>query len=153
MHSAALEAIEHSGGLADSTRSSYSRAWRQFAEWADGQGHSLPSSTAVAAYLQHLADEGRKVATLNAFVAAAKKVHLLMSWPDLRVLEVVETQKRLRREIGGPQKQAMGLTEEGVAAILETARTPRIKRGGGGGGWKPRGKPRRGATSTSPWYA
>lgn len=131
MNSAPLRAIEQAGSLADSTKSAYSRAWRQFSEWAEDQGHTLPSSVAVAAYLQHLADQGKRMATLNAFLAAAKKVHLLMGWPDLRVLEVVEAQKRLRREIGGPQKQALALTAEGLAAILETAREPRAKRGGG----------------------
>ena len=130
MLSAPLEAIAQAGSLADSTRLSYSRSWRQFAEWAEAQGVELPVSSAVADYLQHLADQGRRLATLKAFLAAAKKVHLLMGWPDLRVLEVVEAQKRLRREIGGPQKQALALTEEGLAAILETAREPITKRGG-----------------------
>ena len=130
MLSEPLRAIERSGSLADATKASYSRSWRQFAEWTKTAGYELPSSTAVAAYLQHLADDGKKMATLNAFLAAAKKVHLLMGWPDLSVLEVVEAQKRLRREIGGPQKQAIGLTEEGMAAIRETAREPAMKRGG-----------------------
>ena len=130
MLSEPLQALANAGSLADSTRAAYSRAWRQFAEWAEDQGRGLPSSAAVADYLQHLADQGRRLATLNAFVAAAKKVHLLMGWPDLRVLEVVEAQKRLRREIGGPQKQALALTEEGLTAILETAREPVMKRGG-----------------------
>lgn len=125
-----LRAIAQSGSMADSTKAAYSRAWRQFAEWAATEGHELPSSTAVAAYLQHLADQGKRLATLKAFLAAARKVHILMGWPDLRVLEVVETQQRLRREIGGPQKQALGLTQEGIAAILETAREPIRKRGG-----------------------
>ena len=130
MLSAPLQAIAQSGSLADSTKAGYSRAWRQFAEWAEAEGRELPSASAVAAYLQHLAEQGRRMATLKSFLAAAKKVHLLMGWPGLKVLEVVETQKRLAREIGGPQKQAWGLTQEGIAAILETAREPIRKRGG-----------------------
>ena len=113
-----------------STRRAYTGAWEHFAAWADAQRHKpLPAAPAtVAAYLTERADDGLSRATLAIARAAIGHAHKDAGRVDPTAHDVVRKVLRgLNRRIskGAPQKQATGLSAEGLAAIRTTAHRPR----------------------------
>ena len=113
-----------------STRRAYTGAWEHFVAWAEAQRHSpLPAAPeTVAAYLAERADDGLSRATLAIARAAIGHAHKDAAHDDPTAHDVVRKVLRgLNRRIssGAPQKQATGLSAEGLAAIRATARLPR----------------------------
>ena len=94
---------------------------------------ALPADSAhVAAYLaERIEDLGHKPATLRVAAAAIAFVHRVagMENPCARP-EVKRTLRGAARKAGTAQKQARGLTADGLAAIQATAFDPRPGRGG-----------------------
>ena len=121
-------------GIARNTMRSYRSQWRNFHSWAMARGVvALPADPAhVAAYLaERIEDLGHKPATLRAAAAAIAFVHKAAGWenPCARP-EVKSTLRGATRKAGRAQKQAKGLTAEGLAVIRSTACDPRPGRGG-----------------------
>ena len=94
---------------------------------------ALPADSAhVAAYLaERIEDLGHKPAPLRVAAAAIAFVHRVagMENPCARP-EVERTLRGAARKAGTAQKQARGLTADGLAAIQATAFDPRPGRGG-----------------------
>ena len=118
------------------TRRNYLAAWRRFSEWADREGFgaipALPGT--VAAYLAERAANGLSPASLRLDRAAIRYHHTDAGHANpadnegvRRVLRGLT--RRAARE-GRTPKQAAALTEEGLAAIRETAQLRRTGPGG-----------------------
>ena len=118
------------------TRRNYLAAWRRFSEWADREGFgtipALPET--VAAYLAERAANGLSPASLRLDRAAIRYHHTDAGHANpadnegvRRVLRGLT--RRAARE-GRTPKQAAALTEEGLAAIRETAQLRRTGPGG-----------------------
>ena len=113
------------------TRRNYLAAWRRFSEWADREGFgaipALPET--MAAYLAERAANGLSPASLRLDRAAIRYHHT-----DARHANPADNEgvrrvlrgltRRAARE-GRTPKQAAALTEEGLAAIRETAQLRR----------------------------
>ena len=119
-----------------STRRNYLATWRRFETWADREGLSpmpaLPET--VAAYLAERAANGLSPASLRLDRAAIRYHHTEAGHANpadnegvRRVLRGLT--RRAARE-GRTPKQAAALTEEGLAAIRETAQLRRTGPGG-----------------------
>ena len=126
------ELLDHE--VARNTMRSYRSHWRHFHAWAMERGVSaLPADSAhVAAYLaERIENLGHKPATLRVAAAAIAFVHRVagMENPCARP-EVKRTLRGATRKAGTAQKQARGLTADGLAAIQATAFDPRPGRGG-----------------------
>ena len=126
------ELLDHE--IAWNTMRSYRSHWRHFLAWAIGRSVSaLPADSAhVAAYLaERIENLGHKPATLRVAAAAIAFVHRVagMENPCARP-EVKRTLRGATRKAGTAQKQARGLTADGLAAIQATAFDPRPGRGG-----------------------
>ena len=111
------------------TRKNYRSQWRRFCEWAGGRGISpLPADPLqVAAYLaERLVKHGHRPATLQTAAAAICFVHRGEGLSDpCEAAEVKDTLRSARRMAGSEQKQAKGITEDDLKAIMESARIPR----------------------------
>ena len=120
--------------VARNTVKNYRIQWRRFIVWALSRGMpAMPASpTQVAAYLAERVEEhGHRPATLRVAAAAIAFVHRTAGLDDpCATLEVKRTLRGATRKAGRGQKQAEGLTAEGLGAIQETARNPRRGRGG-----------------------
>lgn len=114
-----------------STRRAYKAAWAAFLAWTDRQGHeSLPAAPeTVAAYLVQRADTGLSKSTLAIARAAISHQHRDAGLSDPTandgVRKVLRGLNRKLVQSKGRQKQATGLTAEGLAAIRATATLPR----------------------------
>ena len=117
---------------ARNTQRAYLGHWNRFRGWAREQGLDLPEGleTVLCGYLVHLAEEGRRMATIRQARAAIVKGAQLRKWPRPGGSDVAETMLGLGRMLKGPQKQAAPLSAEAVSAIRVTAATPRRTRGG-----------------------
>lgn len=126
------EIISHE--VSQSTIRIYECQWRQFTRWATLRDVPvLPAAPAhVAAYLADRAEKlGHKPATLRVAAAAIGFVHATfeLDCPCVHA-DVRRTLKGAARRAGKAQKQAKGLTAEGLDAIRASACRPRIGRGG-----------------------
>ena len=117
---------------AQNTVRAYLGHWNRFRSWAREQGLDLPEGLepALCDYLVHLAEEGRRMATIRQARAAIIKGAQLAGWPRPGGSGVAETMLGLGHILKGPQKQAAPLSAEALAAIRATAFTPRRTRGG-----------------------
>ena len=117
---------------AQNTRRAYHGHWNRFLGWAREQGLNLPGNLeeALSDYLVHLAEEGKRMATVRQARAAIVRGAELTGWPRPDDPAVTETMRGLGRILRGPQKQAAPLCAEALAAIRATALTPRRTRGG-----------------------
>ena len=117
---------------ARNTVRAYLGHWGCFLSWAQEQGLDLPEDleTVLCDYLVHLAEEGRRMATIRQARAAILKGAELERCPKPGGSDVAETMLRLGRMLKGPQKQAAPLHADAMAAIRATALTPRRTRGG-----------------------
>ena len=107
--------------------------WTRFRSWAQEQDLDLPDAgvePALCDYLVHLAEEGRRMATIRQARAAIIKGAELAGWPRPEGSDVAETMRGLGRLLRGPQKQAAPLSAEALAAVRATAFTRRQTRGG-----------------------
>ena len=119
---------------APSTKRSYASIWRQFTAWLATQPgpHDLPlPPETVIAYLQHLADSGRKWSTIESHRALIIKTHRRAGYNALPQDEGLKDRvKNLARQIGKRQTQMQAITSTAQAAIDATAAIPRRTRGG-----------------------
>ena len=107
------------------TRRNYDSQWRRFRGWAREKGiRTLPADPLqVAAYLaERLEKHGHKPATLQTAAAAIGFKHREEGLPDpCESADVRNTLRSARRKAGMEQKQAEGLTDEALEAIVATA--------------------------------
>ena len=126
-----IQRLRHSldNSVSENTRKMYASAWRSFQTWAQGRGElAMPaSSTLVAAYLAHLAeDRGLSVATIRLHKAALAAVHKNHGHDDPTDHEGVRRiMKGIARTHGRAQRQAKPLTAQVLAAVRATANTRR----------------------------
>ncbi len=110
-----------SASRADNTRRAYRADWAAFVAWCDVNAlASLPAAPeAVALYLAHLADAGRKVATIARALAAISQAHRLASLPSPRsTARVGDTMRGIRRRLGVAQTAKAPLLAEHVRAVV-----------------------------------
>ena len=103
------------------TRAAYTSAFRVFAAWGvEGGVDTLPAEPAtVAAYVAHLADTGRKAATINLHVAAIAAVHRAAGLDNPTAAEAVRaTVRGIRRTIGTRQARKAPATAETVKKMV-----------------------------------
>ena len=118
---------------AGNTQRAYHGHWNRFLSWAREQGLDLPDAgvePAFCDYLVHLAEEGRRMATIRQARAAIVKGAEPTGWPRPEGSDVAETMRGLGRLLRGPQRQAAPLSAEALAAVRATAFTRRRTRGG-----------------------
>lgn len=121
---ALVELVEHANDYAaaarsESTRRAYRSDWGAFERWCQPHGFApLPAlPETVALYLVHLADQGRKVATISRALAALSQAHRFAGLPSPRgTARVGETLRGIRRRLG--------VAPEGKAPVL----APELKR-------------------------
>ena len=106
---------------AANTRRAYGAGWRAFVEWRGSD--ALPAAPAeIASFVTGLAQQGYKVATIKARVAAIGAVHREFGEDDPTKHEAVRrVVKGIAREHGTRPNQARGLTERDVAKIEAVA--------------------------------
>ena len=111
--------------VSDNTRRNYDSQWRRFAGWArEKDVRTLPADPLqVAAYLaERLEKHGHKPATLQTAAAAIGFMHRDGGLPDpCESADVRNTLRSARRKAGMEQRQAEGLTDEALGAIVATA--------------------------------
>jgi site-specific recombinase XerD len=97
----------------------YRSAWQQFETWCSRRGSdSMPATTeTIKAYLASLADQGRAVSTVNAYLAAVASAHSIAGHPIDRAA-LKDTLKGIRREKARPQRQARPLIAGDIRALL-----------------------------------
>ena len=119
---------------ARSTQNAYGSIWRCFTTWLQEQPQppALPLSPAqLLAYLQHLADAGRKWSTIESHRALIAKAHRRAGFPNPAQDEDFKDQlKNMARQVGRRQSQMQAMTSTAQAAIDATAAIPRRTRGG-----------------------
>ena len=116
------------GARSEATRRVYSGQWAQWTAWARCRGFdSLPADPlAVAAYLSDRAGSGVAMATVRQARAAISAFHGDAGMADpTNNEEVRRVMSCLPRDESRPQRQAAGITREGLAAIQATAASPR----------------------------
>jgi len=110
--------------LAESTRTSYASAWRQWHTWCRRRGiAALPADpAALAAYLAERAESGICFATLDGACSAIAHRHHQEGLPDPTANVVVRRVRRgLRRIMGtAPRRQAHPLTVDEVDQLVST---------------------------------
>ncbi len=111
--------------VSENTRKNYRSQWRLFFGWASDRSVSaLPAdSLQVAAYLaERLVKHGHRPATLQTAAAAIGFVHRSAGFADpCEAAEVRDMLRSARRMAGSEQKQAKGITEDDLKAIMESA--------------------------------
>ena len=112
---------------AKSTQLSYDSALRMFAKFAAKHGQTaFPAAPrTVAAFLQSKINEGAAPGSLNVYLSAIRSVHREGKMPDptddLNVRAVAHGYSRIQAALGRRSKQAKGLSEDGLAAIVAVA--------------------------------
>jgi integrase len=110
---------------ADATRRAYATAWGGFEAWC--MGHGLPSLPAapetVALYLVGLADQGRKVATIERVLVAISQAHQLAGHVSPRSAPACSAVlSGIRRRLGVAQAQKAPMVVEVLRHVI--ARLP-----------------------------
>ncbi len=120
-----------SAASSESTRKAYASDMRQFQQWCESKVvfSSLPTTPgAVALYLAHLADAGKKVATIERALIAIRKAHEVAEHEDPTANRgVKEAMKGIRRTLGTVQKKAAPLLVDPLKRIVETLDLTRLK--------------------------
>ena len=116
-----------------STRKAYAAAWKRFQDWAEEEGaRSLPADpVTVAAYLVHRDATGLSFASLAMDRKAISFVHRRAGLPSPTASEGVKmtmagVRNRAAERGRSEPRQARGLREAGLRAIVDTAHIPRI---------------------------
>ena len=124
--------LRYIGGSASAnTLRAYRGDLNEFGDWCASQGQvAVPATPAtVANYLSRLADDIAAVATIERRLAAIAKAHAAAAATDPMVLDPTRdalvrlTLAGIRRQLGEDAAQAMPLTLERVALILESVPT------------------------------
>ena len=112
---------------AENTQHSYDCSLRMFAKFAIQRGQAVfpADSRTVAAFLQHRIDAGAAPGSLNVDLSAIRHAHRAGNKPDptddLRVRAVAHGYRRIQAAQGRRSKQAKGLSEAALAAIIAVA--------------------------------
>lgn len=113
---------------APNTRRAYAGAARRWKEWCAGQGiDPLPAQpAAVALYLTHLANTGRKAGTLDQTLAALAYLHRAAGLPfDPQLPPITSTLDGIRRRIGSAHVGKAALVIEDIRRLIAACpRTP-----------------------------
>jgi site-specific recombinase XerD len=108
---------------ASSTRKAYESDFRAFEQWCAAQGLvTMPASpAAVAVYLTHLADSGRKVATIERALTGIVHAHRSsgVEWPRAHPA-IATVMAGIRRRLGTAPTQKSPVIDELLAAMLAT---------------------------------
>jgi site-specific recombinase XerD len=108
---------------ASSTRRAYDADFRNFASWCESQAlPSMPATpAAVAVYLTHLADGGRKVATIERALTGIVHAHRTrgIEWPRAHPA-IANVMAGIRRRLGTAPAQKAPVVDELLAAMLGT---------------------------------
>lgn len=115
------------------TRKLYSAAWNRFLAWAQEEGlAALPAEPfTVAAYLVHRDAQGLSVATLAMDRKAIAYFHRREGFPtptasDRVRMTLTGIRNRVAARGRGEPRQARGLRDTGLNAIIDTACVPRV---------------------------
>jgi len=103
------------------TRRAYSSDWRQFSAWCAALGaRPLPASPeTVCAYLAHLANEGRKVATIGRALSSISQAHKAAGLDSPRASGVVQRVFRgIRRTLGVSPRRVSPLVTPELRAVV-----------------------------------
>ena len=114
------------GTMASETVRAMRRGFEAFSTWCDRAHYvALPAAAVIlAAYVDELAEAGRKPAGIKQSVWAIGAVHRLGDQIDPTKAEVVRLAvKRMARQLGTRQKQAMPVNSYEVRRIIETVGT------------------------------
>ena len=109
------------------TERTYNSALRTFSKFADAQGlPAIPASAdLVAAFLQSRIDAGVAPVSLDTALTAIRNAHRVKNQPDptddARVRAIAQGYRRLLAEDGRRSKQAKGLSESDLRAIVAAA--------------------------------
>jgi integrase len=107
--------------LADNTWKSYAAQWQSFESWCSAKNvAALPATLDdVMAYVIERAQSGKKVATIELDLAAIKARHRLAGYElDTGSAAFASVWQGIRRKHAAPQKRAMAITFDDMAAIL-----------------------------------
>lgn len=108
---------------AGSTRKAYEADFRNFEQWCALQGlDAMPATpAAVAVYLTHLADSGRKVATIERALTGIVHAHRSrgVDWPRAHPA-IANVMAGIRRRVGTAPTQKAPVVDELLAAMLAT---------------------------------
>lgn len=108
---------------ASSTRKAYESDFRAFEQWCSAQGLvAMPAPpAAVAVYLTHLADSGRKVATIERALTGIVHAHRTrgVDWPRAHPA-IANVMAGIRRRVGTAPAQKAPVVDELLAAMLAT---------------------------------
>lgn len=123
----ALELVERtrafaSAATSENTRRAYARQWAAFTTWCEAsQLEALPANPAtVALYVSHLAELGRKVATIEQAVAAISAAHGVAGLPSPREDAKLRMVLRgIRRTVGAAQREAAPVLASHLRSMLE----------------------------------
>lgn len=106
---------------ASNTWRAYSSDWRQFSAWCEELSLiAMPASPeTVTLYVVHLAQRGRKLATITRALATISQRHRTAGYPSPTTAAVVrETLRGIRRQIGVRQVQKLPLLPEQLRALV-----------------------------------
>ena len=123
---ALVELVESAKGYANaskasSTRRAYRSDWSAFVAWCSSCGlDSLPAEPGtVALYLSHLANTGRKPATIGRALVAVSQAHKFAGLASPRSSAIVtETMRGIRRQLGVAQTAKAPVLVEQLRAML-----------------------------------
>lgn len=107
---------------ATSTRRGYRTEWNTFYSWCqEAEATALPASPeTVAAFITHMAQIGRKVATIQHMVVAISQAHKMAGHPSPTATAILrETMKGIRRSLGVAQVQKSPVLPEQIRAMLD----------------------------------
>jgi integrase len=108
---------------AEATRRTYRASWGRFLAWCDESGLSaLPANPGtVALYLSHLADRGKRLATIQKALASLVEAQRAAGFPspreDARVREVM---KGIRRSLGVAPRQKDPISPSDLRAMVRS---------------------------------
>ena len=105
----------------DATKRAYASDFRHFTAWCEEQtATSLPAEpTVVAAYLEHLADEGYKTSTISRRSSAISVVHQAAGEESpTRDARVRASMKGIRRALGSAVEQKTPFSSEDLRAAF-----------------------------------
>ena len=108
---------------ASSTRRAYASDFAAFETWCAAQGLVSMSAApaAVAVYLTHLAESGRKIATIERALTGIVHAHRSrgIAWPRAHPA-IANVMAGIRRRVGAPPAQKAPVVDELLAAMLAT---------------------------------
>jgi site-specific recombinase XerD len=107
---------------AENTLRAYAADWRSFGEWAAARGLEVrpAAPSTVAAYIAWMADEGRKVATIERALVSIAQAHRTAGLESpTKHPAVSETRKGIRHKLGVSQRRVAPLVVAELRAAVQ----------------------------------